>query len=243
MMTAIVAGFVVGLVGSLHCVGMCGPIVAALPADPRSRLSFLTGRIVYNFGRVTTYAIVGLLFGLIGKSMFIAGYQQGLSIALGVLILLAVVVPSRYTQRVISGLGLGRLFARVSGLWGRLFRNSSRPSLYAIGVLNGFLPCGFVYLALAGAVATGSALQGAGYMAAFGIGTVPILLAFAFVGDVIGQRWRQSLRRTLPVLASVLALLFILRGMSLGIPYVSPRINYNAETSQTESSCCHPEKN
>ncbi len=239
-MTAIIAGFIVGLAGSLHCVGMCGPIVAALPADHRTRLSFLLGRIVYNLGRVTTYAIIGLIFGLIGHSIFIAGYQQGLSIALGVLIVLVLVVPSRYSQRAIDALGLGRLYARISSWWGRLFRNNSKSSLYAIGVLNGFLPCGFVYLALAGAVATGSPAIGAGYMAAFGFGTIPILLAFSYVGDFVGQRWRHALRRTLPVLASVLALLFILRGMSLGIPLLSPKISYNEQTAQTESSCCQP---
>ncbi|MCC6963637.1 MAG: sulfite exporter TauE/SafE family protein [candidate division Zixibacteria bacterium] len=239
-MTAAIAGLLVGLLGSLHCAGMCGPIVAALPADPRGRFSFLTGRIIYNLGRVVTYAVIGAIFGLVGRSLFIAGYQQALSIALGVLIILAIALPRRYSHRLISWFGLEKLFARISSVWGMLFRNSSKPSMFLIGVLNGFLPCGFVYLALAGAVATGSILGGAAYMAAFGIGTMPILLAFAYVGDVIGHRWKQSLRRALPVLASVLALLFILRGLSLGIPYLSPDLHMNQATQTVESSCCKP---
>lgn len=240
-MLAIWAGFVVGLFGSLHCVGMCGPIVAALPADSRSRVSFLIGRVLYNLGRVTTYAVIGLIFGLIGHSIFIAGYQQALSIAVGVLILIAIILPKRFLQRVIDRLGWGRLYARIGGLWGKLMRNNSKRSMYAIGVLNGLLPCGFVYLALAGALATGSALLGAGYMAAFGVGTIPILLAFSFVGNVVSHQLRGRLKKALPVLAATLAVLFILRGMSLGIPILSPEFSVNAATHQTESSCCHPD--
>ncbi len=103
-------GFVVGLLGSLHCVGMCGPIVAALPQGEGGKLSFLYGRLLYNCGRVITYALIGLVFGLIGKTIFMAGYQQGLSIAIGVVIILAVITPSRYSQGLIAALGLGKVY-------------------------------------------------------------------------------------------------------------------------------------
>ncbi|MBK7090157.1 MAG: sulfite exporter TauE/SafE family protein [bacterium] len=111
-------GFVVGLLGSLHCVGMCGPIVAALPQGEGGKMAFLAGRLLYNLGRVVTYAIIGLIFGLIGKTIFMAGYQQGLSIAVGVVIIVAVITPSRYSQGAITMLGLGKVYARISKLWG-----------------------------------------------------------------------------------------------------------------------------
>ncbi len=235
------AGFIVGLFGSLHCVGMCGPIVAALPQGEGGRSAFLGGRLLYNLGRVITYAGLGLVFGLIGKSIFMAGYQQGLSIAIGVVIILAVVTPSRYSQGLIAALGLGKVYALISRLWGRLFRSGKRSSLLAIGVLNGFLPCGFVYVGLAGAVATGGALKGSAYMALFGVGTIPILLAFAFAGNVIGHKFRRAFSRAVPVLAVGLALVFILRGLSLGIPILSPRMSYDVASGTTKSSCCEHE--
>ncbi len=231
-------GFVVGLLGSLHCVGMCGPIVAALPQGEGGKLSFLYGRLLYNSGRVVTYALIGLLFGLIGKTIFMAGYQQGLSIAIGVVIIFAVITPSRYSQGLISALGLSRIYARISKMWGRLFRSSKKSSLFAIGILNGFLPCGFVYVALAGAVATGGALKGSAYMALFGVGTIPILLAFSLIGNVIGHKFRRAFSRAVPVLAIALALVFILRGLSLGIPILSPKMTQDLATGAVKSSCC-----
>lgn len=234
-------GFVVGLLGSLHCIGMCGPIVAALPQGEGGKLSFLYGRLLYNSGRVVTYALIGLLFGLIGKTIFMAGYQQGLSIAIGVVIILAVITPSRYSQGVISAVGLGKVYALISKMWGRLFRSSKKTSLFAIGLLNGFLPCGFVYVALAGAVATGGAFKGSAYMALFGIGTIPILLAFSLIGNVIGHKFRRAFSRAVPVLAIALALVFILRGLSLGIPILSPRMTQDLATGTVKSSCCDHE--
>ena len=231
-------GFIVGLVGSLHCIGMCGPIVAALPQGEGGRLKVIGGRLLYNSGRVISYALLGLMFGLIGKSIFVAGYQQALSIAIGVLIILAVILPARYGQKVISFAGLGKVYALISWMWSRLFRSSKGSSLFAIGILNGFLPCGFVYVGIAGAAAMGSAPGGAGYMALFGAGTIPIMLAFALVGNVVGQKFRRAFSRAVPVLAVALALVFILRGMSLGIPIISPHMSYNNSTGATESSCC-----
>ncbi len=231
-------GFVVGLLGSLHCIGMCGPIVAALPQGEGGKLSFLYGRLLYNSGRVVTYALIGLVFGLIGKTIFMAGYQQGLSIAIGVVIILAVITPSRYSQGLISALGLGRVYALISKLWGRLFRSSRKTSLFAIGLLNGFLPCGFVYVALAGAVATGGALKGSAYMALFGVGTIPILLVFSLIGNVIGHKFRRAFSHAVPVLAIALALVFILRGLSLGIPVLSPKMTHDVATGEVKSSCC-----
>ncbi|MGB5107356.1 MAG: sulfite exporter TauE/SafE family protein [Candidatus Zixiibacteriota bacterium] len=235
-------GFLVGLVGSLHCIGMCGPIVAALPQGDGGRMAFLGGRLLYNGGRVISYALMGLIFGLIGKSIFLAGYQQGLSIAIGVLIILAVILPAHYLQRAISIAGLGKVYALISRMWAGLFRSSKGSSLFAIGILNGFLPCGFVYVGIAGALATGGALSGAGYMALFGAGTIPIMLAFAFVGNVVGAKFRRGFSRAVPVLAVALAVVFILRGLSLGIPIISPEMSYNAATGKTTSSCCEQHK-
>ncbi len=234
--------FIIGLVGSLHCVGMCGPIVAALPVDTRSRWSMIAGRMLYNLGRVVTYALLGVLFGLVGRGFFMGGYQQVVSIVLGAAIIIAVLLPGRLTQQVLNTLGLNRAYGMLSRSWGRLFKNSSKRSLFAIGILNGFLPCGFVYVGLAGAVSTGSIIEGAAYMALIGLGTIPILFALGIAGNFVGARVKRSFARALPVFAIVLGLLFVARGLNLGIPYISPKMKHNVVTEQTETSCCDPAK-
>jgi hypothetical protein len=156
------------------------------------------------------------------------------------MIIIAVLIPGRLSQRVIAFLGLNKAYSLLSRGWGRLFANNSKPSMFAIGILNGFLPCGFVYVGVAGALSTGSIAGGAAYMALFGAGTIPILFALGIAGNFVGARVKRSFARALPVLAIVLGLLFVARGLNLGIPYISPKMSYNSAVGQTEASCCDP---
>ena len=230
--------FIVGLAGSLHCIGMCGPIAVALPVGQVSRGRHFLGRAAYNTGRILTYAIMGLGAGLIGRALFASGYQQVLSISLGILILLAVILPSRFGA-VLTGAKLhARLFGPAKRLWHRLFNKNTISALFAVGLLNGFLPCGLVYVALAGAATTGTPLLGALYMAVFGIGTFPVMLAMSLLGRLFGSGVRNRLRRVVPIGAVILGLLFVLRGMSLGIPYVSPKVAPTPD-GQVEMQRCH----
>lgn len=230
----------IGLVGSLHCIGMCGPIAIALPNTPGTRLKYTLGRIAYNIGRTMTYALLGLACGFVGQTIMVGDYQQGLSIALGILILLAVFTPSTYTTKLVGNTGHSRLFAGLKSLWGRMFGRNSVSALFVVGILNGFLPCGLVYLALAGSIATGAPVKGAIYMALFGIGTLPVMMAISLLGTLVGVKFKQNLRRLLPAAAVLLAVLFILRGMSLGIPYVSPKMSQ--QHGETKVECCHHEQ-
>ncbi|WP_400191589.1 sulfite exporter TauE/SafE family protein [Hymenobacter sp. B81] len=217
------AGLVFGFLGSFHCVGMCGAIALALPGAGQPRGRYLLGRLLYNLGRVSTYAGLGALAGLLGQSLRLAGWQQGLSIASGLLILLLVAVPGRYSGRVAARLGLDRGLARVKQALAYFFQQPTYRALYLTGVLNGLLPCGLVYLALAGAISAPGAAGGAAYMALFGLGTLPLMLALSLTGQLVPLLWRGRLRRAVPVVASVMAVLFIVRGLGLGIPYLSPR--------------------
>ena len=220
------AGFLFGLLGSFHCVGMCGAIALALPgpAGGASRLRYVGGRLLYNLGRATTYATLGAGAGLLGQGLRLAGVQQGLSIASGVLILLLVAVPERYTAGLAGMLGFGRPLAWVKATLGRLFQQASWQALYATGLLNGLLPCGLVYLALAGALSAPGVAGAAAYMALFGLGTLPLMLSISLSGQLVPLAWRGRLRRAVPYAASLLAVLFIVRGLGLGIPYVSPHL-------------------
>lgn len=237
MSAEVLSGFVIGLVGSMHCVGMCGPIALALPRGYDSKWHLVMGRLTYNLGRITTYALLGILAGVLGSTLAMAGFQRWLSIGLGVAILIAVLFPVRLLHRFIpQGITVTVVDAARKRM-GALFQRRGVASLYLIGVLNGFLPCGFVYVAMAAAAVTGSVINSIIYMALFGLGTTPIMLATALAGNFVGMGIRRWIHRLIPVGAIILAILLILRGMSLGIPYISPDLNPDPTTG--EHPCCH----
>ena len=225
-----------GLAGSLHCVGMCGPLALALPRPPGN---LLAGRILYNAGRTVTYAAMGAVFGLLGQTLLVAGWQQGLSIAAGVLILAYLLSTWLGRGRWSMESTALRLVAPVQRALGRLLKHTSLGGLFTIGLLNGLLPCGLVYVALAGAAATGTALNGALFMAIFGLGTIPMMLAIALVGPSLYSRFRGRFQRVVPLALGVMALLLILRGLELGIPYVSPNLAAQVEDGAKPACCPH----
>jgi hypothetical protein len=221
--------FVLGLVGSLHCAGMCGPLALALPAAGDTTPGYVLGRIAYHVGRIVTYCLLGIVFGLAGWTFLLAGLQRWISIALGVALLLGLFASRKLAlwRPVMSA--VDQLKSRMSVL----LRRRSFAALAVLGLLNGLLPCGLVYVACAGAAATGGILAGAGYMTVFGVGTVPMMLAISLSGKLVPVSLRLKLVKTIPVCVFLLATLLILRGMSLGIPYLSPNL------SGTGASCCH----
>lgn len=213
-----VTAFVLGLAGSLHCAGMCGPLALALPRAGNGLPSLLLGRVGYNFGRVITYCALGVVFGLAGKTLVLAGVQRWVSIALGVALLAGLVTSRKLALWRPVLVLVEQLKSRLSAL----LRRRSLAALIMLGMLNGLLPCGLVYVTCAGATATGGILAGAQYMAAFGAGTVPMMLAISLSGKLVPMVWRLHLHKAIPVSVFLLATLLILRGLSLGIPYVSP---------------------
>ena len=214
----LLTAIVLGLVGSLHCAGMCGPLALALPMTGNSRATFVLGRVAYNLGRIVTYCVLGAAFGLVGQTLAFAGFQRWVSIAAGSAILVGLLVSSRSTV----SLPVARGVAWVKSGLGALLRRRSVASVFSLGVLNGLLPCGLVYAACAGAVATGGLLSGVEYMAAFGFGTVPMMLGIGLVGQKLQFTLRFKLQRLIPACLTLVAVLLILRGLSLGIPYLSP---------------------
>ncbi len=233
-------GFIVGFVGSLHCVGMCGPIALALPVLGESKLQIFLGRLLYNLGRIITYSVLGALFGLFGSRLILFGLQQYVSIAIGALILLYVLIP-RKIKTLVSELSIYVVIVKfLKTNFSKLIRKRTNRSLLTIGLLNGILPCGFVYVGIAGAVSTNGWLEGALYMALFGLGTTPIMFATAMLGKVINFNMRTKINKLIPTFAAILAILFILRGLNLGIPYISPKFEYpTAKTESQDVDCCH----
>lgn len=231
--------FMLGLAGSLHCLGMCGPLALAIPfAKSRSQgpgsaglvLNFnrmVAGRLAYNGGRILAYALIGALFGLVGRSLLLAGFQRWLSIGVGIALIAGLIASRKYSV----WRPLAAFVGWLKSTMGSVLRNPSPGSLLLLGVLNGFLPCGLVYVAAAGAAATAGAISGALYMTVFGLGTAPAMFAIGFSGKLIPASWRAKLPRVVPVTVCVVAALLIVRGMALGIPYISPAEGH---------SCCAP---
>jgi uncharacterized protein len=239
MFQLIIAAFTMGLIGSFHCVGMCGPLALSLPINNDSFWSKFSGALLYNAGRIVTYAIFGFVFGFIGKSFALFGYQQWLSVILGIIIILFIVLPKRIT-------GLKKrnfvmiFFEQLRSSLGKLFFKKNYSSLFSIGLLNGLLPCGLVYMAAAGATATGDIARSVLFMAFFGLGTLPIMWSVAFFGNYVSIGIRQKIRKGYPYMMTLMACLLILRGMGLGIPYVSPKV---AASEKVMQSCiAMPEK-
>lgn len=229
--TALLMGFM----GGFHCIGMCGPIALALPGQPNNKWSYIYGRIFYNLGRVVTYATLGFAIGLFGLTINMAGWQQGLSIASGVLILLLQFTPGNPSGKVARKLQLPILVNNIKKTFSRFLHKKGTMALFVIGLLNGVLPCGFVYLALAAALATGTMEGAAAYMVLFGLGTFPIMLTLSLSGKMISFRMKATIQKIVPYIVVFIALLFILRGLSLGIPYISPKLM----KAEPEMTVCH----
>jgi len=228
--------FVMGAVGSLHCIGMCGPIAIALPMGKRSAGNRVLGGAIYNFGRITTYSMLGLLLGTVGNFLITPKVQSTVSILFGAAILLYLLLPSHWKKKASISTPAQGFFLKLRHHLGRLLSNSSNTSLYTIGLLNGLLPCGMIYLALTTSFLTGSAINGSLFMAAFGLGTFPAMLAVVFFGSYMNQKLRLNLRKVVPVFLACMAALLVLRGLNLGIPYISPSLPSGTEhTVQT----CH----
>ncbi|NQU35780.1 MAG: sulfite exporter TauE/SafE family protein [Bacteroidetes bacterium] len=211
-----------GIVGSLHCIGMCGPIAIALPLGNKSVTSRIVGGITYNIGRVITYALLGAIFGLLGQGIEMAGLQQWASILLGIALILSVVAPVIFRGKIKLEQFFFGYAGKLIGSFRKLFEISSIPSLFLIGLLNGLLPCGLVYVAIAGAINTNDIFSGVTYMIIFGLGTIPIMLAIPLFGNLIGSAFRKKYGKVVSVFIVFLGIIFILRGLSLGIPYLSP---------------------
>jgi hypothetical protein len=232
------AALSLGFLGSFHCVGMCGPIALTIPVKRTSQLSIFTGSLIYNAGRVVTYAVIGTLFGLLGQGFVMAGWQSFLSLTLGTLILILLIFPKIKFINQSNGF-LMMLLGKIKSNISQLFGQNTKEALFFIGVLNGLLPCGLVYLGIAGSIATGNAFSGTLFMVGFGLGTIPAMMTLTAIRDFISIKFRENVRKAVPVFVGIMALLLILRGLNLGIPYVSPEEKVSPKTGVIVQQVCH----
>jgi sulfite exporter TauE/SafE len=227
-------GFLMGLLGSVHCIGMSGPLVMALPISQKSPFQKFAAMALYHAGKMGSYGILGLLFGLFGSQFPVFGFQRNISIVIGVTMLLYVlyvfVLKPKHFQ-----LGIfNNYYNQIVKLLSRLFKSKSGISFLLIGLLNGLLPCGMIYLALSSSMATQNIWQGGLLMVFFGLGTMPALFMVSIGGQFMGFSFRKKLQNLLPVFILGMGVLLILRGLNLGIPYLSPNAGIG-----TQVISCH----
>lgn len=232
----LISGFTLGAAGSLHCVGMCGPLSLALPVNHLSKSHKFFSLLLYQSGRVITYSLIGLVFGLAGRRIYISGYQQWFSIGLGIVVLLltALYFFHRYT---IHFSLLNRFYAFVQKMIGKILKNAgSSLSFLLMGLANGLLPCGLVYVAVAATLSFTEVYHSIGFMAMFGLGTLPAMMLVAYAGQKLKVETRELLRKAVPYFVVAMGLILIMRGLNLGIPFISPEL----PQSPGETVVCHP---
>jgi sulfite exporter TauE/SafE len=214
--------FIFGLISSFHCIGMCGPIAMMLPVERDNSAKKVTQILTYHIGRLTAYAIIGLIFGLVGRGLYLAGLQQRMSIFIGVAMIAVVLIPEKVFAQYNFSKPIFKLISKIKSSLGSQFKNKSYKSLFIIGLLNGFLPCGMVYVALFGAIAMQNEFFGIVYMILFGLGTVPMMSSIVYFNSLLSISVRNKIQKFIPIVAVIIGILFIFRGLGLGIPYISP---------------------
>ncbi len=178
--------------------------------------------LLYHIGRLFTYSLIGLLFGFLGKGLYLAGFQQKLSILIGLLMILVILIPVRIFNQYNFSKPVYKAIGLVKSKLGYQLKQKSNKAIFSIGFFNGFLPCGLVYMALFGAISTGDAFTGAFYMFLFGLGTIPMMTGAILLGNFLKVSVRNKIQKAIPIFVIIIGLLFIIRGLGLGIPYVSP---------------------
>lgn len=233
----LIAALVLGLLTGFHCAGMCGPIAISLPLNDESWAHRTLGSLIYNLGRIITYSLMGAVFGLLGQGFKMAGFQQWLSVAIGALMILSVLFPLLF-KSFASKSPVFPVVERIKDKLGNLFGTKTNLSLFTIGLLNGLLPCGPVYVAIGLSLASANVFTGALYMAVFGLGTVPVMLTLSLVGNYFTTAIRTKIRKFVPVFIVLLGVWFVLKGLGLGVHLISPSDQKLKINKDIPKKCC-----
>lgn len=242
----IFSALALGFASGFHCIGMCGPIALSLGLTKKQATNYYLQNLTYQFGRIVTYSLLGALLGILGKGFEMAGFQKYLTILAGILLVIMAVFSFGGKDFASKIPFLSKFLFKVKMNLGKFMQKADYRSRFSTGILNGFLPCGMVYMALTASLAAGGILQGATFMALFGLGTLPFMFFVVLLGNLMTTAFRIKILKFVPVMMLVLGGLFILRGLELGIPYISPKEealhiihNDSPEHQQGNHETCH----
>ena len=221
-----------GLMSSFHCIGMCGPIALALPVQRGSFFQKFGGLFIYNGGRALTYAALGATIGTIGSSLAWLGYIRYLSVFAGILILVFVFWPTKLDRYFHPPLFWKEAINHLKKGMSQMLHSHKMSGWLMLGMLNGLLPCGLVYLALISSVATGTVAAGSTFMFLFGIGTLPMMMTIGFLKNRITPSLRNQMRKLTPVMLAVAGIWMVGRGIFIQYPLEN-------NGSPAEITICH----
>lgn len=176
------SAFTLGLLGSLHCFGMCGPLSLLLPANKES---YFFGKLIYNFGRIITYMVLGLIVGFMGTQLGSLIPQKILFFVIGLFLLTYALLPQKAKNKI----GVSKPVIKLNNFVKKQFnslngKNKVLKNL-SFGLINGLLPCGLVYAALSASFLLGTPLKSTLFMGVFGLGTFPMMLSFGAIGSFL----------------------------------------------------------
>lgn len=211
--------FTLGLFGSLHCIGMCGPLAIAFCNKPtNNKLQKISNALQYNLGRTLTYTLLGIVFGTIGSFLFIVDLQKILSVFIGLILIVSVLFSINLETKMFNIELIQNLNKFVRNSYTNLLSKTTNKSTFSLGMINGLLPCGLVYLAIAGAIASPTIFKGAGFMMLFGLGTIPALFFLILGSQSIGIKFRPYYKKILPVINFIFGCFLIYRGFIVDLP-------------------------
>lgn len=239
----IFAALGLGFATGFHCIGMCGPIALSLGLSKSQQVNFHLQNLTYQFGRIFTYTLLGAVVGIVGEGFHLAGFQQYITVFAGILLIIMALFSfgGDFASK-IPAINNALLSVKIN--LGKFLQKKDYTSRFLTGVLNGFLPCGMVYMALTASLAAGGIWQSALFMTVFGLGTFPFMFAVVLFGNLINTATRNKILKFVPIFMLVLGGLFILRGLEIGIPYISPKkeaLKVEKQNSMEKSSDknCH----
>jgi sulfite exporter TauE/SafE len=242
----IFSALALGFASGFHCIGMCGPIALSLGLTKKQATNYYLQNLTYQFGRIVTYSFLGAILGTVGKGFQMAGFQQYLTIGVGILLIVMAVFSFGGKDFASKIPFLSQSLLKVKMNLGKLLQKADYRSRFTTGILNGFLPCGMVYMALTASLASGGIWQSATFMALFGLGTLPFMFAIVLLGNLMTTAFRIKILKFVPVMMIVLGGLFILRGLEIGIPFISPKkealkVHHNDSKDHQEGNhaTCH----
>ena len=242
----IISALGLGFASGFHCIGMCGPIALSLGLTKKQATNFYLQNLTYQFGRIATYSILGALLGIIGQGFEMAGFQQYLTIGVGILLIVMAIFSFGGKDFASKIPFLTSTLLKVKLKLSKLLQKADYRSRFATGLLNGLLPCGMVYMALTASLAAGGIWQSSLFMGLFGLGTLPFMFAVVLLGNLMTTAFRIKILKFIPIMMIILGGLFILRGMEIGIPYLSPKseamkVIHNSSSDHQEGNheSCH----
>jgi sulfite exporter TauE/SafE len=240
MISSLFSGLLIGIAGSIHCVGMCGPLQLLVPSMDKGKKAGIKEFITYHSGRLMLYISIGVISGFLGLQLFLFQSFQWTSIILGIIMLIMAWIGLNNPNKVKAWIMI-KIHQWMSSSFHSMRINPSYLLIFNMGLLNGLLPCGLVYFAILNALSTQTLSNSILSMIGFGVGTLPVFIILKGIGLKLSSS--ENTRKFQPWILSLVALMIIIRGLNLGIPYLSPKVELSPIHGKPSIECCNGKKN